>query len=135
MSDQIPANVLPPLNYAKMPLVPSKQMLAVIARGEFPEDWERGKRAQNALSSREIPFKTEYEIAYGQYERLLELGGTEPHSNIFLSYANENQALRNVLFKVRSVLEGVGHFDRQALIESINTGLRTARDEQPSEDK
>jgi hypothetical protein len=57
--------------YRIVPVEPTREMLAVIVYDEYPEDWDAGKIAQRRLGLSVIPPKTEFEIAYGQYRRLL----------------------------------------------------------------
>lgn len=56
-----------------LPDVPTKEMLGVVARSRFPEDWEVGKRGQTEHGLDVVPPVCEYEIAYGQYKRLCQL--------------------------------------------------------------
>ncbi len=53
-----------------LPEIPTKEMLAVIVRSNYPEDFEAGKEAQRKYGLDIIPPVAEYEIACGQYKRL-----------------------------------------------------------------
>jgi len=55
-----------------VPVEPTPAMLACIVSREHPADWEAGKRLQGKQrGENRVPFKTEYECAVGQYQRLL----------------------------------------------------------------
>jgi hypothetical protein len=54
-----------------VPVEPTPEMLHIIFRSEWPEDWEAGKEAQIRLGIEVVYPKTEIEIAYGQYKRLI----------------------------------------------------------------
>lgn len=61
-----------------MPAEPTAEMLYVIAHEDYPEDAEVGKAAQLRLGLKVIPPRVEYEIAYGQYQRLRALIAAAP---------------------------------------------------------
>lgn len=53
------------------PKLPSTTGLwSLSARGSWPEDWERGKAMQRELSMERIPYKAEYELAAGFWDRI-----------------------------------------------------------------
>ena len=63
-------NILP--GWQMVPEVPTPKMLACIVHRKHPEDWEAGKKLQDTQRGEgRVPFKTEYEQAVGQYQRLL----------------------------------------------------------------
>lgn len=57
---------------AAVPKEPTREMLEIIWRRKWPEDFNAGKRAQLKHGLTRVPPKTEAEMAWGQYERLLE---------------------------------------------------------------
>lgn len=60
-----------PAGYALVPVEPTKELLYIIAHDDYPADLNAGKAAQWRLGHTIIPPRVEYEIAYGQYQRLL----------------------------------------------------------------
>lgn len=68
--------------YVVVPREPTPEMLACIVHKKYPEDWERGidlqKLQLKERRERTVPFKCEYEIAVGQYERLLSAAQPAP---------------------------------------------------------
>jgi hypothetical protein len=67
-----------PEGYVLIPIEPTKEMLRIIAYREWPKDWEVGKDAQfNKVGLDVIPPVCEFEIAYGQYRRLIDAGRKE----------------------------------------------------------
>jgi hypothetical protein len=63
--------------YILMPVIPTQEMLQVITRSQWPEDWEKGKEFQRENGLDIVPPVSEFECAFGQYQRLLELGKKE----------------------------------------------------------
>jgi hypothetical protein len=67
------------VGWALVPVEPTPQMLACIVRKRYPEDWEAGKRLQmRQRGENRVPFKQEYEMAAGQYERMLAAAPAAP---------------------------------------------------------
>lgn len=60
-----------PEGWKLVPKEPTKEMIFAIAHDEYPADLHVGKAAQRRLGLDVIPPRVEYEIAYGQYCRLL----------------------------------------------------------------
>jgi hypothetical protein len=61
-----------PAGFVMVPVEPTPDMLSCIVHSDYPADWEAGKRLQrDQRGDNRVPFKTEYEIAVGQYQRLL----------------------------------------------------------------
>lgn len=66
------ARAFVPDGWALVPLEPTPEMLGCIVHRKYPEDWDAGKLLQaRQRGDGRVPFKTEYEIAVGQYERML----------------------------------------------------------------
>lgn len=57
--------------WVMVPREPTPEMLACIARSEWPQDWEAGKRLQREAGCEVVFPKTEIECAVGQYQRML----------------------------------------------------------------
>lgn len=75
------------MKYYLFPDVPTGEMLGIIGYSEYPADWEAGKKLQRQHGSRVIFPKMEYEIAAGQYLRLLAEVQSFDGQELFAEYA------------------------------------------------
>ncbi len=62
-----------PEGWQLMPVEATVEMLGCIVRDIYPDDWNAGTLAQRTRSFDQIPPVHEYETAWGQYQRLLDI--------------------------------------------------------------
>lgn len=56
---------------AVVPVEPTLEIILCIAHPQRPEDWNAGKAMQDKLGTDVIPPRHEYEVAAGQWQRLI----------------------------------------------------------------
>lgn len=56
-----------------LPEIPNRKMLNLLASNDFAENWKAGKEMQQKYGGDKIPYTFKYELAAGQYARLLQL--------------------------------------------------------------
>lgn len=59
------------MDYVKLPIKPTKELLELIAVQKWPEDWDNGKQVQKELGLEIVPPNSEMEMAAGVYVKIV----------------------------------------------------------------